>query len=118
MSQSATISTLGIADHALTWLAPRPPQPTTAIRTVSLGLAKPRTAAPAVSTAVLIRKSLRSIVRASNYEVTVRRVDAIGPSTPGLRGDTPRAGPFSHRSAGSDIIHAYLIQVADSGGLF
>jgi hypothetical protein len=58
---------LGIDDHAFTWLEPRPPQPTTAIRTVSFGLAKPRTAAPAVNTAVLIRKSLRSIVAPGKY---------------------------------------------------
>ena len=45
--------------RAATWLLPRPPQPTTAIRTVSFGLARPRVAAPPASTAVLIRKCRR-----------------------------------------------------------
>src|SRR6185295_1794361 len=60
MSTNPASSTLVCDVHAPTWLAPRPPQPTTATRTVSLGLFWPRTM-PVAAAAALIKKYLRFI---------------------------------------------------------
>src|SRR5271167_1618258 len=56
-SHSATSSTLGSDVQALTWLIPRPPQPTTAIRTVLLALASMEEVV--VATAAVVIKKFR-----------------------------------------------------------
>src|SRR5271167_1495142 len=56
-SHSATSSTLGSDVQALTWLIPRPPQPTTAMRTVLLALAS--MAEEVVATAAVVIRKFR-----------------------------------------------------------
>src|ERR1044072_152316 len=60
-STSPANSTFGRDVHAPTWLAPRPPHPTTATRTVSFGLFCARTIRLAAATAALQKKKQRLI---------------------------------------------------------
>ena len=60
-STSAANSTLVCEVHAPIWLAPRPPLPTTATRTVLLGLFWLRRAPEVTTAAVLMKKYLRFI---------------------------------------------------------
>src|SRR4051812_21651208 len=61
MSTSPANSTLVFEVHAPTWLAPRPPQPTTATRTVSLALFCVRPIRVTAAAAAPIKKYLRFI---------------------------------------------------------
>jgi hypothetical protein len=111
-SQSAAISTFGIADHARTWLEPLRPHPATAIRTVSLGL-QPRTAAPPAITAVLIKKCLRFMCR--SWKNTAVAPDPAGIRPFGIRPDdrriiddphdTPRMrGTLRHAASNGSVV--------------